>query len=129
MPTLLVERRGAQDTHRLGKPLRREMPTVSQVPQVLGYRWRDNVAGICTTAGGDVHGGNDDNFYVTRNSPAIDRGHTWQGVPTDIDGLPRSDDPGTVNTGTPRYIQTSPQPNFILSGTAQNWRPTVEYGC
>ncbi len=100
----------------------RDANSLTGAPGFVDIDGADNVLGYVTTAGGDVHGGNDDNFYVTRNSPAIDRGHTWQGVPTDIDGLPRSDDPGTVNTGTPRYIQTSPQPNFILSGTAQNWR-------
>ncbi len=100
----------------------RDANSLTGAPGFVDIDGADNVLGYVTSAGGNVHGGNDDNFYVSRNSPAIDRGHTWQGVPTDIDGLPRSDDPGTVNAGTQRYIQTSPQPNFILSGTAQNWR-------
>ena len=83
----------------------------------------DNILGYVTTTAGRVHGGTDDNFYVTRNSPVIDRGSTWSGTSVDIEGFGRTDDPGTVNTGASRYIQTTQSiPSFPTTGVAQNWR-------
>ena len=35
---------------------------------------------------GGVDGGADDNFYVAKGSPAIDRGASWSGPATDLDG-------------------------------------------
>ena len=54
---------------------------------VLGYR----------ASGAGYDGGLDDNFYRSRNSSAIDHGHSWLGAGADIEGFGRVDDPGTPN--------------------------------
>jgi hypothetical protein len=56
----------------------------------------DNVLGY-TTSNGGYDGGADDNFYLRKNSPAIDRGTSASAPATDIGGFAHVDDPGTVN--------------------------------
>ena len=62
-------------------------------------------------ANGD--GEKDDNFQVFRNSLAIDRGDSWVGPGTDILGIPRVDDPGTPNAGSPDYLETDLGSSFF----------------
>ena len=57
----------------------------------------DNVLGF--RAADAYDGGLDDNFYLRKNSPAIDRGNATLAPPTDREGFPRADDPGTDNFG------------------------------
>jgi len=82
---------------------------------VLGYRSSDN-----------FDGGLDDNFYVTKNSPVIDKGDSWNSPATDLLGYTRFDDPGTANTGTNDYFIVSPIVTSVFAsapfpGVAKNF--------
>ena len=58
----------------------------------------DNILGY-TTAGGGINGGNDDNFHRLQNSPATDRGDSWN-ASRSISRVPRpQNDTGTINAG------------------------------
>jgi parallel beta-helix repeat protein len=82
----------------------------------------DNVLGYRPDNGG-YDGGLDDNFYLRRASPAIDRGESWAAPQADIEGRLRRDDPGTANNGTPEYFEAELGASFFAtSGTAMNWR-------
>ncbi|MEQ1828233.1 MAG: cadherin domain-containing protein [Pirellula sp.] len=85
----------------------------------------DNILGYVATPGGGLHGGQDDNFYRTKNSPAIDRGISWEAAVTDIEGFSRTDDPATNNAGGPLYV-SSQVPSIVYApasaGIAQNWK-------
>ena len=86
----------------------------------------DNLFGFVTEQGG-VDGGDDDNFFLTLGSDAIDRGSTWDGIDSDIDGVPRIDDNGVANAGGPAYFFNETTTNIFdepLSGDPQNWRTT-----
>ena len=52
----------------------------------------------------------DDNFYLYRGSPAIDRGDSWAGPVSDTYGASRHDDPATVDAGSSDYYE---QPSAI----------------
>ena len=81
----------------------------------------DNVLGY-TTANGGYDGGLDDNFYLAKNSPAIDRGYSWPALVTDRLGVSRKDDPGTANTGSLDYAESALAPSqFPAPGTAQHF--------
>jgi hypothetical protein len=90
-------------------------------PQFVDINGADNILGY-TAAGGGHDGGSDDNFHLSKNSPAIDRGHSWAAFPGDIEGPGRSDDPGTANAGSIDYVQSNVGNLFALTGTARNWR-------
>ena len=80
---------------------------------VLGYRASDG-----------YDGGTDDNFYVSKTSPAIDAGDSWNAPQTDALGYGRSDDPATPNTGTNDYYPgatTTSVYTIADSGVAQGW--------
>ena len=96
--------------------------SISADPKFVDIDGADNVLGYSTAGNGSNDGG-DDNFYLSAGSPAIDAGYSWSGYSTDIDGVSRTDDPGTPNTGSSDYapaIQSSSL--FTTGGTAQNWR-------
>ncbi len=103
----------------------RDLNSVSSLPGFVDIDGADNVLGYVTTASGNIDGGLDDNFYRVRSSPAIDRGSTWTATRTDIENFGRYDDPGTVDAGGPRYIQSSQAPTVFGPanlGVAQGWR-------
>ena len=83
---------------------------------ILGYR-----------AGDGVDGGADDNFYVSKNSPAIDAGDSWYSPAVDALGFVRVDDPGTPNTGTNDYFTAVTTGTSVYlqtggpGGTPQGW--------
>jgi uncharacterized repeat protein (TIGR01451 family) len=77
----------------------------------------DNVLGYTT-----LDGGADDNFYLMKNSPAIDRGYSWPVLATDSLGVSRKDDPGSPNAGSPTYAETQQgSSQFAAVGKAQNF--------
>jgi hypothetical protein len=89
-------------------------------PHFVDIDGADNILGY-TAAGGGRDGGGDDNFHLSKNSPAIDRGHSWAALAGDLEGPGRSDDPGTANAGTIEYMQTNVGSQFAITGTARNW--------
>ena len=101
----------SQDAHSI--PVDPKFVNVKGADQVLGY----------SAAGNGYDGGQDDNFYLSSGSPAIDRGYSWSPAGTDLLNQPRSDDPGTTNAGSPRYVPADQGSSlYALTGTAQNWR-------
>ena len=81
----------------------------------------DNVLGF-TAANGGFDGGLDDNFYLAKNSPAIDRGYSWPALATDSLGVSRKDDPGTPNLGSLDFSETVLASSaFPTPGTAQHF--------
>jgi hypothetical protein len=87
----------------------------------------DNVLGY-STLGGGYNGGADDNFYLKKLSPAIDRGDAWNAPTTDIIGANRFDDIGTPNLGSPDYAESNLGSSlFTDMGTAQGWRSNGTY--
>jgi len=82
----------------------------------------DNVFGY-SAVGQGYDGGQDDNFQLARNSPAIDRGFGWTALSTDLDGNPRRDDTGRTNLGAVDYTESIlANSQFAVTGTAQNWK-------
>ena len=82
----------------------------------------DNIFGFDSTNG--VDGGRDDNFVLQKDSPAIDRGFSWNVSQLDVQGSVRHDDPGTANEGSPRFTQTVATTNVFAPpvGIAKDWR-------
>jgi parallel beta-helix repeat protein len=98
--------------------------SVAADPSFVDIDGADNVLGYVASGGGQ-HGGLDDNFYRAKNSPAIDRGSSWNAQATDIEGFVRADDPNTPNQGSPQYYPNQIAPTIFgpaSVGTAQNWR-------
>jgi hypothetical protein len=63
----------------------------------------DNTLGF-TPENGGYDGGLDDNSYLRRNSPAIDRGANVPGDILDLEGYSPWDDPATANQGEAPYL-------------------------
>lgn len=100
----------------------REIHSLAGDPLFADIDGADNVLGYTTSRGG-YDGGRDDNFYRIKRSIAIDSGDTWAAPATDIEGFTRRDDPGTPNTGSPNYEETTlGGSQFAAVGTARNWR-------
>ncbi|MBI1396537.1 MAG: tandem-95 repeat protein, partial [Betaproteobacteria bacterium] len=78
--------------------------SVAGSPDYLDIDGADNVLG--TQAGILVGSGFDDNFGLRRGSIAIDAGNAYVAPATDIEGRPRRDDAGTVDSGEgwPLYV-------------------------
>ena len=88
----------------------------------------DNTLGYAPVGGGFRDGGPDDNFYLSKFSPAIDRGDRWNATATDLEGFGRVDDPGTPNAGRNDYFAAVlGSSQFAATGTAQNWRSNNTY--
>ncbi|TAK80239.1 MAG: tandem-95 repeat protein, partial [Aquabacterium sp.] len=91
-------------------------------PLFLDIDGADNVLGEKGLVAGN---GFDDNFGLRANSAAIDAGDMYHAPASDIDGLPRRDDPSIANTGDglPLYVAT-PQSgsSFAQTGTKLNYR-------
>jgi parallel beta-helix repeat protein len=90
----------------------------------------DNVLGYdpLGNAGNGYDGGEDDNFFVRQNSPAIDRGHSWWAAATDLQRSGRLDDPDTINAGTLDYSEHIQNASgFIVEGRAGRWQGTNRY--
>src|SRR4030095_5788958 len=62
--------------------------------------------------------------HLSKNSPAIDRGHSWAASIGDLEGPGRSDDPGTANAGSSEYMQTNIGSVLPVAGAAKNGRST-----
>ncbi|HEV8290646.1 MAG TPA: right-handed parallel beta-helix repeat-containing protein, partial [Tepidisphaeraceae bacterium] len=89
--------------------------SLSADPLFIDIDGADNVFG--------GNGGLDDNFYLSKNSPAIDRGDSWRTPLTDQSGAARADDPGTANAGSPNYVPVDlGSSGFAAIGTARNFR-------
>jgi hypothetical protein len=93
-------------------------------PQFVDIDGADNVLGYSTAETG-YDGGQDDNFYLTAHSTAIDCGSSWDGLATDLAGNRRFDDPDTSNTGSSDYDEVTATAVVFGTpdvGTAQGWR-------
>lgn len=102
----------------------RDVFSLADDPLFIDPDGADNVLGY-DPANGGFDGGVDDNFALAKLSPAIDRGDSWNTPHIDALGAPRTDDPGTPNTGTPDYFETpaaSSVYQFRVIGTAQGWQ-------
>jgi hypothetical protein len=102
----------------------KDLSSVEGAPQFVDIDGADNILGYVASGSG-IDGGADDNFYLAKQSPAIDRGDTWTGYATDREGFSRWDDPATPNQGGPRYVQTGEATSIYgpaSLGNAQNWR-------
>jgi Ca2+-binding RTX toxin-like protein len=91
-------------------------------PQWIDRNGADNIFGYDPV--NRIDGGRDDNFHLSKGSPAIDRGHSWNAPRFDRAGNPRVDDPGTGNQGSPDYreqdtLDTAFSP--VPGGVAQGW--------
>jgi uncharacterized repeat protein (TIGR01451 family) len=94
---------------------------LSADPGFVDLDGADNVLGY-TTANGGYDGGTDDNFFLSRNSAAIDRGYSWPAQSADSLSVPRKDDPGVVNAGSTEYVETQlGSSQFTTTGTAQHF--------
>ncbi|MBI5618467.1 MAG: tandem-95 repeat protein, partial [Gammaproteobacteria bacterium] len=96
-------------------------------PLFLDPDGADNVLGEKGLVTGN---GFDDNFGLRANSAAIDSANMYYATATDIQGMPRRDDPSTANTGDglPLYVPTSQATSFNGSaGTKWNFRQ-YDYG-
>ncbi|MGA2254402.1 MAG: right-handed parallel beta-helix repeat-containing protein, partial [Thermoguttaceae bacterium] len=93
--------------------------SLSANPQFVNITGADDLLGYTQVNGIYADYGEDDNFYLSAGSPAIDRGDSWTAPLTDIQGFTRQDDPGTPNQGSPDYFPAaaSPQPAFPSGGT------------
>ncbi len=76
----------------------KETHSVAGDPLFVDLDGADNTLGYRAENGG-YDGGLDDNPYLRRNSPAIDRGDAVAGAVADLEGYPAVDDPGTANLG------------------------------
>ncbi|MBI9016788.1 MAG: right-handed parallel beta-helix repeat-containing protein [Phycisphaerae bacterium] len=68
-----------------------------------------------------INNGLDDNFVLSKNSPAIDAGHSWM-FDAGIDFSSVLDDPGVDNTGSVDYYFANADGSFIETGDSMNWR-------
>ena len=101
--------------------------TISVDPQFVDPSGADDVLGYALVNGAFHDGGEDDNFYLSQGSLAIDSGESWAVPRLDNQGFGRVDDPGTPNTGSPDYAMTSSAAStFAQVGTAQNWQGNSE---
>jgi hypothetical protein len=88
-------------------------------PKFVDINGIDNILGYVN----GVDGGLDDNWSLSKGSPAIDRGHAWYAAPTDFLGSPRLDDPATPNLGPLDYaVESFSESLFDEVGAAQGWR-------
>jgi len=103
--------------------------SLSPNPDFVNITGADDLLGYTQVNGTYADYGQDDNFYLSAGSPAIDRGDSWNAPLTDIQGNTRQDDPGTPNQGSPNYFSAvaSPAPAFPSGGVAQNWRGINTY--
>jgi len=100
--------------------------SISADPLWVDVNGTDNVLGYNPTTKYD--GGQDDNFFLSAHSPAIDRGNSWTAWHTDALGYTRVDDPGTPNAGAPDYVESQPGgSSFAATGTPQRWNSSNGY--
>jgi parallel beta-helix repeat protein len=105
----------------------KDATSLSGDPLFVDIDGADNVLGFRTVPT-TYDGGTDDNFFVAKLSPAIDRGQSWNLSRADIYGGNRVDDPATLNAGTIDYTAvTTGSSQFTATGTAKNWRSGNTY--
>ncbi len=91
-------------------------------PAFVDMDGADNVLGYRADNGG-YDGGADDNFELSKASPAIDRGDAWAAPALDALGASRSDDPGSLNQGSADYQAQALTSNlFARRGTGKSWQ-------
>ncbi|HYV35271.1 MAG TPA: IPT/TIG domain-containing protein [Gemmataceae bacterium] len=93
-----------------------EAHSISSDPTFVNINGADNLLGYTQVNGVFADYGQDDNFTLSRGSPVIDRGDSWSGPATDIQGNAHQDDPGTSNLGTTDYAASTPSPQSFPSG-------------
>ena len=99
-----------------------DLQSLTGDPGFVDIDGADNILGY-STAGGGFDGGRDDNFHLSGGSPAIDSAEHWTSPPTDIDGLPRANDPGMPDSTGFLYTETVlGASEFDTVGIAQNWK-------
>ena len=83
--------------------------SISANPDFVNMDGANNLLGYVQVNGVFADYGEDDNFYLSGGSPAIDRGDSWSAPHTDIDSAPCKclDDPGTTNQGSPDYFPST----------------------
>ena len=84
-----------------------DLHSISADPKFVQPAGADDALGYALVNGALRDAGEDDNFYLSQDSPAIDSGQSWSVPHFDSQGFSRVDDPGTVNTGSPDYAVTS----------------------
>ncbi len=97
-----------------------DVNSLSADPLFIDINGADNRFGYS----GGIDGGADDNFYRLKNSPATDRGDSWNSTYLDRDQSAPSDDLGVVNAGrltlSPNVLASN---QFTATGIAQpSWR-------
>ena len=104
---------------------------VTADPLFVNPAGADGVVGYRASDGYD--GGTDDNFYVSKTSPAIDAGDSWNAPQTDALGYGRQDDPAITNAGTSDYYTARPTGTSVYlqgggpGGVAQIWKADDSY--
>jgi hypothetical protein len=98
----------------------RDASSLSADPLFIDIDGADNRLGFS----GGIDGGADDNFYRLQNSPATDRGDSWNASLTDRDGFGPVDDLGVANAGRVALAASVLNSNlFTATGVAQPaWR-------
>ncbi len=104
-----------------------EAHSISANPQFVDIGGADNILGYAPVNGVYVNGGDDDNFYLSAGSPAINCGDSWTAPATDLTGAAWADDPGTPNPGSPTYVATTSTAGFTAGGVAQGWQGYQSY--
>ncbi|MCP4713077.1 MAG: hypothetical protein GY869_30985, partial [Planctomycetes bacterium] len=104
-----------------------DIHSLVNIPEFVDINGADNILGY-NSADDGFDGGLDDNFYISSDSPAIDRAYSWAGPHIDITGMPRVDDPGATNLGSDDYWETDLGGSlFAVVGAAQNWHYPNHY--
>ena len=89
----------------------------------------DGADGVLGYQQSDIHtnNGQDDNFVLSKNSPAIDAGYSWI-FESGVNYSAIMDDPGVANSGSLDYCLTISSPDqFVETGQAMNWRGNNHY--
>jgi parallel beta-helix repeat protein len=106
-----------------------DLNSLSGNPLFLDIDGPDNVLGDPNVPQGN---GDDDNFGLRANSPAIDAANAHQSCSLmDLLGLARRDDPGQTNTGVgfQSYVEQNLGSSLYAAvGTAGGYNPTVTLG-
>jgi hypothetical protein len=99
----------------------KDAASVAANPQFIDIDGADNVLGY-SAAGAGANGGDDDNFHLSKTSPAIDRGESWQRPRLDATGGSRVDEASTPNAGPLDYKAAAVTSQFSATGTARNFK-------
>lgn len=90
-------------------------------PRFIDRDGADNIYGYDSSTG--RNGGDDDNFHLARGSDAIDRANGTSAPAMDRDRRSRSDDPDTVNSGTPIDLPFADIGAYEFAGASSDVAP------